>query len=144
MSRNHPYHQVPRGGIDPITCREDALAVLALGAPYGHDTIVIPLDADRCGGSVVVVTDTFEPDAMFRILDTFVAAGRDRPEIGGLILATSRPGGTVGLDDMHRWLEASDQCRAGGLELVEWFVIAGAGVACPRELFGEPERWVAA
>lgn len=40
MSRNRPFHPVPRGGIDPIRSREDALAVLTLGAPYGHDTVI--------------------------------------------------------------------------------------------------------
>lgn len=143
MSRNHPFHPVPRGGIDPIRCRDDALAVLALGAPYGDDTIVIPLDTERRGCSVMVVTDTVGSDAMFRVLATCVAATRDHPEIDGLILATSRPGGAVENDDVHRWLEASDQCAAGGLELIEWFVIGKWGPDCPRELFGEPERWVA-
>jgi len=41
---------------------------LGLGAPYGHDTIVILLDAHRCGCSVMVVTDTFDTDALFRVI----------------------------------------------------------------------------
>jgi len=69
MSRNRSYQPVPRGGIGPIECAHDALAVLGLGAPYGHDTIVILLDADRCGCSVMVVTNTFDTDALFRVID---------------------------------------------------------------------------
>lgn len=139
MSRNP--HPVPRGGIDPIRCRADALAVLCLGAPYGHDTIVILLDVDRRGCSVLVVTDTFEPDAMFRVLAVCVAAAGDDAAIAGLILATSRPGGGVEVDDADRWTQAGELCAAGGLELVEWFVIGNDGVDCPREWSGDPERW---
>jgi hypothetical protein len=153
MSRTPSFHPVPRGGIDPIRCEADALAVLQLAAPYGNDTIVILLDSQRRGCSIVIVNDTDGPDAMFRILDSFLdnllhtvldtrgGAGHDDPEITGLILATSRPGGEVEVDDVHRWLEASDQCAASGVELVEWFVIGRTGPRCPRELFGEPDRW---
>jgi hypothetical protein len=141
MSRNRSLHPVPRGGIDPIECEADALPVLALGAPYGHDTIVVLLDSDRCGCSVMVVTDTVDAEALFRVIDIFVGACVGRAEITGVILATSRPDGDMRPDDVHRWLEASDQCRAGGLVLVEWFVLGRSGALCPRELFGEPPRW---
>ena len=143
MSRNRSSHPVPRGGIDPICSREDALAVLALGAPYGHDTIVVLLDRNRCGCSVMVVTDTLDGDALFRVIDTCIEATEQYPEIDAVILASSRPDADAGPDDVHRWLEASDQCRAGGLELVEWFVLGRSGPQCPRSWFGEPERWAA-
>ena len=142
MSRNRSFHPVPRGGIDPIRCRDDALAVIGLGAPYGHDTIVILLDTHRCGSSLLVVTDTVDADALFTIIDICITAASDDPDIDAVIIASSRPGGGTEPDDVHRWLEASDQCRAGGLELVEWFVL-GDTVECPRAQFGEPERWVA-
>lgn len=141
MSRNPSFHAVPRGGIDPIRSAADALAVLALGAPYGHDTIVILLDTDRCGSSVMVVTDTVGPDALFRVIDCCIGVTAQHPTLDALIVASSRPDGDAEPDDIHRWLEASDQCRAGGLELVEWFVLGRSGPTCPRQLFGEPERW---
>jgi len=143
MSRNRKFHPVPRGGIDPIRSAEDALAVLALAAPFGHDTIVILLDADRCGTSVMVVTDTVDPDALFGVIAACVAAAPPDTPIEAMVVASSRPDGDVEPDDAHRWLEASDQCRAGGLELVEWFVLGRSGPQHPRELFGEPERWAA-
>jgi hypothetical protein len=143
MSRDRTFHPVPRGGIDPICSADDALAVLALAAPFGHDTIIILLDADRCGSSIMVVTDTVERDALFGVLDVCIAAAARHPSIDAVIVATSRPDGDVEPDDAHRWLEASDQCRAGGLELVEWFVLGRSGPQRPRELFGEPERWAA-
>ncbi len=143
MSRNRPFHPVPRGGIDPIRSAEDALAVLALAAPYGHDTIVILLDADRRGTSVMVVTDTVDPGALFGVIDVCVAAASPDTPIAAMVVASSRPDGDLEPDDVHRWLEASDQCRAGGLELVEWFVLGRSGPKRPRELFGDPERWAA-
>ena len=143
MSRNRKFHPVPRGGIDPIRSAEDALAVLALAAPFGHDTIVILLDADRCGTSVMVVTDTVDPDALFGVIAVCVAAAPPDTPFEAMVVASSRPDGDVEPDDAHRWLEASDQCRAGGLELVEWFVLGRSGPKRPRELFGEPERWAA-
>ncbi len=143
MSRKRPFHPVPRGGIDPIRSAEDALAVLALAAPYGHDTIVILLDADRRGTSVMVVTDTVDPGALFGVIDACVAAASPDTPIAAMVVASSRPDGDLEPDDVHRWLEASDQCRAGGLELVEWFVLGRSGPKRPRELFGDPERWAA-
>jgi hypothetical protein len=144
MSRNRTFHPVPRGGIDPIRSADDALAVLALAAPYGHDTIVILLDAEHRGSSIMIVTDTTDPDALFAVIDVCVsAAAADDVPIEAMIVASSRPGGDVEADDVHRWLEAGDLCRSGGLELIEWFVLGRSGPQCPREMFGEPERWAA-
>lgn len=143
MSRHHPPRPVPRAGIDPIRCADDALAVLALGAPYGNDTIFILLDADHRGSSVLVVTDTVDAAALFHVIDVCVAAARRIPEVSAVIIASSRPDGDAELDDVHRWVEASDHCRAGGLLLVEWFVLGRSGPRCPRELLGEPDRWAA-
>ncbi len=141
MSRNRRFHPVPRGGIDPIQSPDDALAVLALAAPYGHDTIVITLDDDRRGSSVVIVSDTIERDALFDVIDFFASAVASEPTIRALIVASSRPDDDLDVDDVHRWMVASDLCRAGGLELIEWFVLGRSGPRCPRELCGEPARW---
>lgn len=140
MSPNRSFRRTPRGGVDPIRSADDAIAVLALAAPFGHDTIAIPLDQRRCGSSIMVVKDTLDPDALFTVIDSCIEAALGVDEIDGLILATGRPHGGTRPDDVHRWLEASDQCQAGGLELVEWFVI-GRRISFPRELFGEPDRW---
>jgi hypothetical protein len=131
-------HRVPRGFIDPIDSEADALAVLALAAPFGHDTVAVLLDADRRGVGILVVTDTRDDDAIFRVIDVCVHARYT--EIGALILATSRPGGSVLSSDAARWSRASRQCDAGGIELLEWFVI-GTHIARPRELTGDHPRW---
>jgi len=142
MSRNRKFHPVPRGGIDPIRSADDALAVFALAAPYGHDTIVILLDAERRSSSIMVVTDTVDHDALFGVIDVCVSAtAAHGAPIEAMIVASSRPDGDVEPDDVHRWLQAGDQCRSSGIELIEWFVLGRSGPRCPRELFGDPERW---
>jgi hypothetical protein len=142
MSRSCSHRRVarriPRGFIDPIESRADALAVLSLAAPFGDDTVAILLDAQRCGIGIVVVTGTLDPDALFRVIDLCIQARYT--DLAGLVLATSRPGGDMEATDRERWIEAAVQCDDGGIELVEWFVI-GEHIACPRELAGEPPRW---
>ena len=74
------------------------------------------------------------------LLNTLLVAGL------GVVLATVRPDAAHNVPatlpgDLDRWLEASEITEAHGIELIEWFVIGPAGVDCPRELLGEPERW---
>ena len=66
--------RVPRGFIDPIESRADALAVLSLAAPFGDDTVAILLDTERRGIGIVVVTGTTDPDAIFGVIDVCVNA----------------------------------------------------------------------
>jgi hypothetical protein len=144
MSRSRKFHPVPRGGIDPIRSAHDALAVLALAAPYGHDTVVILLDAEHRGSSIMIVTDTLDHDAVLTVIDVCIeSSGAHSAPIEAMIVASSRPDGDVEAADAQRWLEAGELCRAGGVELIEWFVLGRSGPQCPRELSGEPERWAA-
>ncbi|HSM65118.1 MAG TPA: hypothetical protein VK860_02315 [Ilumatobacteraceae bacterium] len=128
----------PRGGVDPIRTEADALAVLALAAPYGHDTVGVVLDDERRGHTIHVVTGTTDPDAVFRVID--LCLGATLPDAYGLLLASARPGGGVVPADRLRWVEAAMQCDDAGVELVEWFVF-GSGIGYPRELAGDPPRW---
>jgi len=112
--------------------------------PPESDTIAILLDHERRGLSIFTVTGTTDPDAMFDVLDIIVGVGEGGSDrLGGMILASIRPGGRVEPEDVDRWLEASEITELGGLELVEWFVV-GDNTACPRDLLGEPPRWNAA
>ena len=138
MSRSCSTHRIPRGFIDPIESRADALAVLSLAAPFGDDTVAILLDPERRGVGILVVTGTTDPDAIFRVVDVCIHARYT--DVGGLSLATSRLGSDMQPVDRDRWIEASMQCDDAGVELVEWFVI-GTHIACPRELAGDPSRW---
>ena len=81
MSRSRSTHHVPRGSIDPIDSRTDALAVLALAAPFGHDTVAILLDPERRGVGILIVTGTTHPDAMFEVIDVCIQAQRTEVDL---------------------------------------------------------------
>ncbi len=144
MSSFCTIHRVPRGSTEPIVTERAALAAIkmVLEPPLRHDTIVITLDRERRGRSLVVIHGTDHHDALFGVLD--IVTGIDDDELDALIVATVRPpvAGVPDLDplDVERWILASELVESSGLELVEWFVV-GAGVSCPRDQLGEPPRW---
>ncbi len=135
-------HRLPRAGVDPIDSELVGFSMIAqvLARPLRAETIALLLDDRRRGISVLVVNGTDRPEALFDVVDLVAPADRHQAELGAVVLATVRPGGGVDDADVDRWLEASDVLGDRGVELVEWFVI-GAGVACPRDLLGEPPRW---
>ena len=151
MSPTRPStSRLPRAGVDPIADDATALALLRVAAsPTRYETIVVLLDAARCGIGLVVVSDTSDPDAVVdvtaRILDPAVHAG----QVGAVILASVRPTDGGGrchddlsddLTDAERWLDLDRVATALDVDLVEWFVL-GAGVSRPRELVNAPPRW---
>ena len=60
MSSFCTIHRVPHAGIDPIVTERAALAVInmVLEPPLRHDTVVITLDRERRGRSLVVIHET--------------------------------------------------------------------------------------
>ena len=148
MSMFCAAHRLPRAGVDPIDSATAALAIVAMAMrrPPVDETIALVLDADRRGRTVVVIDGT-STRRRARRRRTRRRIDRRRRRTGCLVLATVRPGGgPVDVDD-DRWLEASDLADDVGVDLLEWFVIAGdapsiaANAWCPRELVGEEPRW---
>lgn len=141
MSR-HSTRRVPRARIDPIDCAGEALAVMsiAVARPHVAETIAILLDDARRGLTIVNAAGTVHPDAMFDVLDHCMLSC-ELEDFAAVILVTVRPGGSIEPCDIDRWFEASEQCALLGLELVEWFVVFGDAIVCPRDLVGEPPRW---
>ena len=143
MSSFDLVNHIPRALVDPIDSPGEALTLVdfTMKHPPQSDTIAILLDHERRGLTIFTVTGTTDPDAIFALLDIIVDVGEGgSDQLGGVILASIRPGGQVEPGDVDRWLEASEIAEVGGLELVEWFVI-GSDIACPRDLLGEPPRW---
>ncbi len=147
MSQYCGVHRPPRAGIDPVDSAAAALAVirLAVTRPLQSEVIVLVLDGDRRGRTIVVVDGTDEPDAVLevveRLADSLVSAEGD----AALVVASVRPGGGPLDGDEDRWLEATELAEQAGVELLEWFVISddtGPPTAwCPRDLLAEPPRW---
>ena len=106
------------------------------------------LDDEGYGTTVLVVDGTERPDAVIDVVER-VAESAEVAGASAIVVATVRPA-TASIDergaasphtDVNRWLEASDVAADHGIELLEWFVVGPGGVVCPREVFGEPERW---
>jgi hypothetical protein len=135
-------HRVPRPYVDRIADEVTALALLSVvtASPPRPETIAVLLDDQRRGISVFVVSGTTSPDAVLDVVDVIGAAAQVDDLLGGILLASVRPGGAVEADDVDRWLGASDALERRGVELVEWFVI-GETVECPRDLLGAAPRW---
>lgn len=143
-----PLHRIPRAHRDPIRSPFDALRLVwaSLDSDPRHQTVVVTLDAERCGLAVMLVNDTADPDAFLGLVDSVTEAAVVHPEMAALIVATVRPDGGFDVDDLARWHEADETCDESGLELVEWFVVGAAvsvSVSCPRQLCGVPSRWAA-
>lgn len=147
MSHYCGVHRPPRAGIDPVDSASAALAVLRLAVtrPLRSEVIVLVLDGERRGRTIVVVDGTEEPDAVIevveRLADSLVSAQGD----AALVVASVRPGGGPLDGDEDRWIEATELAEQAGVELLEWFVISddtGPPTAwCPRDLLAEPPRW---
>ncbi|MGD9996171.1 MAG: hypothetical protein AB7L17_18425 [Ilumatobacteraceae bacterium] len=143
MSRRHVTRRPPRAHLDPVADATDALALFdfAMHQPMRPEVIAVLLDASGRGGTIVVVTDADDPDAVVAVVETMSLAAQADDQLCRLVVATVRPCGATQQGDVDRWLEASAIADAHGVELIEWFVIGPAGPECPRDLLGEPERW---
>lgn len=136
-------HRFPRAHIDPIDDMGARVLIDSLlGLPPRGETLVILLDAERRGLSIVHVSDTREPEDVYDVTEFVVGLAAREPEVAGVILASVRPAGTDDVGDVERWLDLDERFTLAGLEVVEWYVY-GRSVSLPRVLLGEPSRWAA-
>jgi hypothetical protein len=127
----------------PIRCAADAIHLLSLAVtdPLATETLAFLLDHKGVGGVLVAVDGTAHPDDVIDVVEVMCQAAHDAPHATSLVVASVRPDSGVLPGDIDRWLEATDVAELQGIELLEWYVIGPHGVECPRDLFGEPERW---
>jgi hypothetical protein len=141
----HPHaHRIPRARIDPISDPATALALFraTVAVPSRAETIVALLDDAHRGLALVSVDGTTEPDHVLEVVECVTAADLYGTGLGGLIVASVRPAGTIDDGDADRWFELCDLADDAGVDLLEWFVL-GRAVSCPRDLVGVPPRWPA-
>lgn len=143
MNHSRRSHRFPTAGIDPI---DDAAARLLFDAmrsvPARYETIVVLLDPERRGHSIITVDGTYDGDAVFEVAELAAAVADRCADIGAVVIASVRPGGSDELDDIERWLELDHRFAGATVELVEWYVY-GRAVLRPRQLVGAPDRWAA-
>jgi len=143
------HHRLPRAGIDTIDCAETALLTLAMAIqqPLRAETVSLLLDDQRRGIAIAVVSGTHHPDDVLEVVERLTSSAAHGGRVGAIIVASVRPTDDSDAEeaehieaDLDRWLEMSEIAEQAGLELIEWFVIAGE-VTCPRDRLGEPPRW---
>jgi hypothetical protein len=141
----HPHaHRIPRARIDPISDAPTALALIRATAalPPRPETILALLDDAHRGLALVSVDGTTEPDHVLEVVECVTSAELHATGLGGVIVASVRPGGSIDEGDADRWFELCDLTDDAGVELLEWFVL-GRAISCPRDLVGVPPRWPA-
>ncbi len=139
-----PGLRLPVADVDTID--DPGLALTLIGElasdPPTHETLAILLDAERRGSTIMNIHGTVDNDSVLHVADHIIERGHRIDDIGAVIIASMRPGGSDELDDVDRWLTIDEQLSLFGIELVEWFVI-GRSVSCPRALLGDAPRWAA-
>jgi hypothetical protein len=134
--------RLPQAHVDPISNPLDALLVilLTMDDEPQYETVVITLDAERCGHAILKITGTDDPDAVLGVVDMVAEVAESDPDAHGMIVASVRPDGRGLPSDVARWEELDRYCTDSGVELVEWFIL-GDSVSCPREFGGAVPRW---
>jgi hypothetical protein len=147
MPRSIARPRLPHAG-DPICSSLDAIAVVSLviHRPLEAETIAFFLDENCRSNLITIVSGTTEPDSVLSVAECMARVAATSATLCGVVLASVRPNVAPNLaatlpGDIDRWVEANEIADSHGVELIEWFVIGPAGVDCPRELLGEPERW---
>jgi len=137
------FGRAPRARIDPIFSAADAMAVFALqmSRPLRHETLVMFLDAERHGSTLVTVSDTTDPFCIVDVAEAMALSAAENVEVDALVIASIRPGGTLLAGDDDLWLEAADVVDACGLVLIDWLIVGRNGTQSPREQLGMPSRW---
>jgi len=146
MPRSTTRPRLPHAS-DPIRSSIDAIAVvsLAIHRPLEAETIAFFLDDTGRSNTITVISGTTEPDSILSVAECMGLAGGRLPTVCASCWRRC---------DLRAHQTFRQHCpaisTAGGgqrdhrgawIELIEWFVIGPAGVDCPRELLGEPERW---
>ena len=95
-------HRFPHADRDPI---DDSTARLlfesTLAIPRRPETVVVLLDHDRRGRSILNVDRTDHPDAVLDVAELSIALADGSPAVSGALIASVRPAGGDKLDDVE-------------------------------------------
>ena len=138
-------HGLPRAGIDPITDPATALSLLMSMAdfPLAPQVVAIVVDSRRIGHRGLLVREAESLDSVLEVVEKVRDAIPEggTPAASEVLLVSIRPDGRLDERDGDRWLEMCDLLEERRAGLLEWFVVTGAEVVCPRDLLGVPSRW---
>lgn len=140
-----PIH-VPRAHRDPITSASAALAVfsLAITRPLRPETIVLMMRKDHRGIGLFAL-DTGESLAI--LIDDVISRCVAHESAQAVAIASVRPqsssqfAGANQEDCAAEFASARESCHRAGIQLVDWFIVARAGIRCPRSEAALPSLW---
>jgi hypothetical protein len=140
---DEPSRDAPSSALPVVDSAEAALATIIRAAhePARPEVIVILLDPDLVGHTIVVVDGATSPDAVIETMEVMTEAAAEAGREQSFVVASIRPGDGVLPGDVDRWIELSDLADTHGCELLEWFVISDQVAWCPRDFLIEPPRW---
>lgn len=142
-----PAHgRMPRAHLDPIVSVEDALAVftMQMSDPADDETLVMLLDDQQCGSTLITVTGTHSVRQLLEVAEAMSIVATSMPHISAIVLASVRQQGhTSDLTDPSVWVQLDEIVEEYGLVLIDWLITGPWGVMLPRALLGERSRWPA-
>jgi hypothetical protein len=129
----------------PLPGPEEALATIlaATSHPPAAETVCLLLDAAHCGLGCVNVDGTADDDAVYRVADFLVDVALERTQLAAVVLATTRPGRSHLPEpgDHLRFLDLRAIFDDVGVQLLDWFVIAGGYASSLAELTDARPLW---
>jgi hypothetical protein len=136
---------------DPLAALD--VLTLAVDQPLRPQVVLMLLDAEHTGGSIVVFDtshhdlDVSFDDAVVHVASLVTEAGigpdPDPARWPAVVLATVRPGRSPLIDplDARRFDEADRVLADGGITLLDWFLIGDEQCSSVAEHIGAPWRW---
>ncbi len=135
-----------------ITGADQALDVVRLAAsePRRPETVALLLDDGHVGRTCFVVDGTTNPDDVVEVARLVAEVAEREAVVHAVVLASIRLGvpapderGHDGArrDDLDRWLELLDLFDDIGVELLDWYVVAGGQSMSLRSATGMPTLW---
>ena len=137
--RRHPGRRPLRGPRDAL----EAILFVAT-SPARHETICLLLDHAHCGVSAVVIEGPEADDDLLGVGQMLIDACGQADTIGAIVLATVRPGQSHEPSgyDQGRWFDLRARFEEAGVELLDWFVVAGGLAASLCEITDSRWRWL--
>jgi hypothetical protein len=137
------YGRIPRAHVDPIGSAADAMRVFSvqMERPMRYETLVMFLDADSRGISLVTITDTTDAAQVLGVVEAMAMTAAQLPQIEGFVVVSVRPGGCLLPGDGERWLRSVDIADDNGSRLIDWLIVGRDGTISPREAGGLASRW---
>ena len=126
-----------------VESADAALAVIttAMHRPMRPQVIVLVLDTDLRGHTVVIVDGAKSPDAVIEVVELVAEGAAESAHPASIVVAAVRPDYDALPGDADRWLELCEIAETHGCELLEWFVFSDDVAWCPRDLLAEAPRW---